>query len=277
MALPRRTVTGYGVRERVISEGFLGLGRKVERGTGPAFSFDMVQLPAGAFTMGSPPSEEGRRDVETQHRVVLTRGFELGVVPVTKSLYAAVLGTTPSHFQGPQRPVERVSWFDAVRFCNALSAAVGLSPAYRIGAGETPSVEWDRASAGYRLPTEAEWEYAARAGTSHRYAGGDDAGAVAWTEKNSGGETHAVGEKAANAWGLHDLSGNVWEWCWDWYGAYPSEPVSDAAGPASGSGRVLRGGSWLDAARYARVAHRRERSPGNRDWYIGLRLSRTVP
>jgi formylglycine-generating enzyme required for sulfatase activity len=218
--------------------------------------------------------------------VVLTRGFELGVVPVTQSLYEAVLGENPSAFQGPQRPVECVSWFDAVRFCNALSAAVGLSPAYRIGAGdedaddpsEHPGVEWDRASPGYRLPTDAEWEYAARAGTSHRFAGGDDARAVAWTEENSGGETRAVGEKAANAWGLHDLSGNVWEWCWDWYGAYPSEPVSDAAGPASGSERVLRGGSWGVSARLARVACRGDASPpGLCLANIGLRLARTVP
>ena len=255
-----------------------GARRRVEGRAAGAFSFEMAYIAPGAFTMGSPPSEEGRGGDETQHRVVLTRGFELGVVPVTQSLYAAVLGTTPSHFQGPQRPVEFVSWFDAVRFCNALSAAVGLSPAYRIGAGEKPSVKWDRASPGYRLPTEAEWEYAARAGTSHRFAGGDDARAVAWTEENSGGETRAVGEKAANALGLHDLSGNVWEWCWDWYGAYPSEPVSDAAGPASGSERVLRGGSWGVSARLARVACRGDASPpGLCLANIGLRLARTVP
>ena len=209
----------------------------------------------------------------------------MGQTQVTQALWEKVMGNNPSRFKGSDLPVETVSWFDAVRFCNALSAAVGLSPAYRIGSGdedaddpsEHPSVEWDRASAGYRLPTEAEWEYAARAGTSHRYAGGDDAGAVAWTEKNSGKETHAVGEKRANAWGLHDLSGNVWEWCWDWFGAYPSEPVSDPAGPASGSLRVLRGGSWYSSARSARVANRIDDHPGFRDDIIGLRLSRTVP
>ncbi len=175
------------------------------------------------------------------------------------------------------RPVERVSWFDAVRFCNAVSAAFGLPEAYQIGAGSEPSVEWDQGSVGLRLPTEAEWEYAARAGAQHLYAGGDDLAAVGWFSGNTDGKSHPVGQKRSNAWGLKDMSGNAWEWCWDWYAAYPMGACTDPSGPASGSYRVRRGGCWYNDPRYARVAYRSDFTPGDRNDVVGVRLFRTAP
>ncbi len=198
-------------------------------------------------------------------------------MPVTQALYAAVMGENPSQFRGSDRPVESVNWYDAIRFCNAASAAFGLPAAYRVGAGSEPSVEWDQRSVGLRLPTEAEWEYAARAGTQHMFAGGDDLGAVAWFDGNSHNQTHAVGLKRSNAWGLDDMSGNVWEWCWDWKAAYPTGACSDPSGPGSGSLRVNRGGSWDGGRQYARVADRFGSTPGGRYPDLGFRLFRTAP
>ncbi|MBL8618538.1 MAG: formylglycine-generating enzyme family protein [Deltaproteobacteria bacterium] len=244
-----------------------------------AFSFEVAYIPPGEFQMGSPSSEEGRYDGEDLHHVRLTRGFEIGVVPVTQALYGALMGTNPSTCKGDpaQLPVETISWFDAVRFCNAVSRACGLPDAYNIGAGREPTVTWDQASGGFRVPTEAEWEYAARAGTRYRYAGGDELAAVGWFEGNSGGSTRAVGQKRANGWGLHDMSGNVWEWCWDWRGAYSSGRVVDPVGPASGAYRVNRGGSWSVGPLGARVAYRLDAFPGYRSINLGVRLVRTAP
>ena len=227
--------------------------------------------------MGSPHTEQRRSSDEDQHRVRLTRCIEFCVVPVTQALYEAVMGQNPSHFKGPMRPVEEVSWYEAVRFCNGASAAFGLPAAYRIGSGSEPSVEWDQRSVGFRLPTESEWEYAARAGTQHLYAGGDDLDAVGWFSGNSDKQTRPVGLRLSNAWGLHDMSGNVWEWCWDWKGAYAAGAFTDPTGPASGSFRVFRGGSWCSATQYARVAYRDSHSPGDRYCDLGFRLLRTAP
>jgi formylglycine-generating enzyme required for sulfatase activity len=250
-----------------------------------AFRFDVAYVPPGEFTMGSSASERPNgffaalimnTGSETAHQVRLTRGFEMGVFPVTQALYAAVMGTNPSKFKGNQRPVEMVSWFDAVRLCNAVSRACGLSEAYSIGSGDKPTVNWSQSTGGFRLPTESEWEYAARAGTGHIYAGGDDLDFVGWHGGNSSGQSQAGGQKRPNAWGFHDMSGNVWEWCWDRYGDYPAGPVSDPTGPASGSDRVFRGGSWYYDPQYARVARRSYDAPGFRDCDLGVRLLRTV-
>jgi len=240
----------------------------------------LVSLPAGRFTMGSPEGppvfggEEGRDGDEAQHEVVLSRGFLLGEVPVTQAEYQAVTLSNPSHFSGhPDRPVENVSWLDAVGFCNAVSRGLGLEEAYVVKGTE---VTWRGLScSGFRLPTEAEWEYACRAGTTGARYG--NLGDVAWYDGNSGGETHAVRGKQANAWGLYDTLGNVWEWCWDWYASYPQDVVTDPVGPDSGSNRVYRGGSWGFDARCARAAFRNGCGPGYRGGYLGFRLARSLP
>jgi formylglycine-generating enzyme required for sulfatase activity len=174
--------------------------------------------------------------------------------------------------------VEQVSWFDSVRFCNALSEKLGLRQAYRIGNGDAPVVTRDFASPGFRLPTEAEWECAARAGTTFRYAGGDDIGAVAWFQNNSTGTTHPVAQKKANAWGLYDMSGHVFEWTSDWYNEDPTGNSTDPMGAAAGEGRVVRGGSWNFDADDARVAGRWYSDPqfplSN---FQSLRVARSVP
>jgi len=265
--------------------------------------YEMVSLPGGSFEMGSAESEEGRDSDETQHAVRISRGFSLGKTEVTQGLYRSVVGTNPSQTEyegvslvGDELPVQNVSWFDAVRFANALSKREGLEECYEIS-GET--VTWPKglACVGYRLPTEAEWEYAARAGLSGRYAGTDEErdvcryGNVAdstaqaeftgWTVFSCD-DGHAglapVGSYQPNAWGLYDMTGNVREWTWDWYqSAYQSGSSVDPVGPQSGSARVDRGGCWGSSPRFARLAYRDRYSPAYANFYLGLRLSRTNP
>ncbi len=225
----------------------------------------LVLIPAGEFMMGSPATEAGRESDEQQHRVRITKSFHLGVHEVTQEAYERVMGTTPSRFKGPQHPVDTVSWNNAVEFCDKLSAL----PEEK-AAGRT-----------YRLPTEAEWEYACRAGSTTRYSFGDnpaDLGDHAWFKENSSVTTHPVGEKRPNAWGLYDMHGNVWEWCADWYdeGYYKSSPVDDPAAPSVGSDRVTRGGSWDFAATGCRAADRDKRLPGVRNLGLGFRVAAVV-
>lgn len=224
----------------------------------------MMQVPAGLFLMG----ESGK-----QHTVELTRGFAIGVAPVTQKEYEALMGANPSKFKGLECPVEQVSWFDAVQFCNATSRAWGFEESYVV---QGDVVQWKASGCrGFRLPTEAEWEYACWAGTTDvRYG---PAGDVAWTSENAGQTTHPVGQKMPNAWGLYDTLGNVWEWCWDWYGDYAVGTVSNPTGPRTGSRRVFRGGSWLNDADYAVAADRNNRDPGYRSSHLGFRLARSLP
>ena len=213
----------------------------------------------GEFWMGSPEGEEGRfEDEGPRHRVRLTRGFWLGETPVTQALWEAVMGENPSRFQGDvQRPVEQVSWEDCQRFCARLGER-SIGPAFR-------------------LPTEAEWEFVCRAGMEEAtYAErlGASLAEVAWWGENSGDSTHAVRRKLANQWGLHDMLGNVLEWCSDWSGSYSSAVQRDPAGPAVGRFRVFRGGSWGDDAGGVRAAYRGAGRPDVRDSDLGLRLAR---
>jgi sulfatase modifying factor 1 len=243
---------------------------------GDTSGYEMVLVPSGTFTMGS---SEGGGD-ETPHEVTISRSFWVGKTEVTQGLYKQVRGENPSGFSscGDSCPVEQVSWFDAVTFANKLSELEGLEACYVIS-GE--SVSWPRGLScmGYRLPTEAEWEYAAGAGQSTTYAGSNELDEVGWYGDNSGMKTHPVAQKRANAWGLYDMSGNVWEWTWDWYDSsyYQSSSNVDPVGPNGGSSRVGRGGGWGSVASYARVADRNVSAPSRRDDSLGFRLSRSNP
>lgn len=236
----------------------------------------MLHLPTGAFVMGS----EKVVDEKPPHLVRISIPFALSETEVTQAQYQAVMGENPSHFKdkpdSAERPVEQVSWFDAVRYCNKLSEREGLSTCYQI---QGDDVRWpDPRCPGYRLPTEAEWEYAARADQPFEYAGSNDLDAVAWHDGNSQGETHPVSQKKANGWFLRDLSGNVWEWVWDWYAdSYAGAEKLDPTGPKQGVFRVIRGGSYVLGAVYARVVYRDGYPPSNRGQDIGFRLARSIP
>ena len=257
-----------------VGEVLLGSGGGAIGGTEVEGEFVLVR--AGTFRMGSPANEEGRESSrEAQVDVRLTRDFFLGRYPVTQGQYQALMGGNPSDFRGcgARCPVENVSWFDAVRFTNRLNERQGLPSCYdnegRVVGGATVY-----ACAGYRLPTEAEWEYAARAGTTGARYGALDA--VAWHAGNSGRRTHPVGGKQANAWGFHDMLGNVWEWTATWYRDAHSGGT-DPVGPSSGSYRVFRGGSWINVADYARAASRYHWLPHARYFDLGFRLARSAP
>ncbi len=215
-----------------------------------------VQIPAGEFPMGS--ENGGDDDEKPVHRVRISRAFEIGKYEVTQAQWQAVMGGNPSHFKncGGNCPVENVSWNDAQQFIRKLNA---LNDGYT-----------------YRLPTEAEWEYACRAGSTGDYAGNLDA--MAWYDKNSGNTTHPVGQKQPNAWRLYDMHGNVWEWCEDWYGGnyYAQSPSVDPRGPSARSVRLIRGGCWNSFARFCRSAYRDGYAPTIRRGFLGFRLVRTL-
>ncbi len=228
---------------------------------------ELLPIPAGVFTLGAGP---------TAHTVTLTRPFLLARHPVIQPLWRAVTGEDVGTFDGYGLPVEGVSWFDAVLFCNHLSRLERLKPAYDIGPGREPEVRWDRDAPGYRLPTEAEWEYAARADSHTAFAGGDEAERVGWFIENSGEKTHRVGMKLPNAWGLHDMSGNVHEWVWDRGGPYPDGSQVDPDGPRQGVSRVLRGGSWQSIADSAHITERIAELPARTRPDLGFRLARNT-
>ncbi|BCJ59390.1 formylglycine-generating enzyme family protein [Micromonospora endophytica] len=201
-------------------------------------------------------------DRRTQRRwPVALAAYEIAALPVTQAEYAQVTGARPSAFTGADLPVESVSWWDAVRYCNARSQREGRTPAYRLGGDD---VEWDRTADGYRLPTEAEWEYACRAGTTGPRHGPLDE--IAWYRDNSGERPHDVGTRKPNPWGLYDMLGNVWNWCWDVYDA-----------EVYGSYRVLRGGGWFDEHWSCRASVRRRSHPTFTVDDVGFRVARADP
>ena len=236
------------------------LGMPVEQSVdlGGGARLELVLVPAGRFRMGSPAKEKYRSEDEAQHWVVITRPFYMGKHEVTQEVWEKVMGENPSNFKGARNPVENVSWDDCQEFLKKLNAL-------------------GKERGQFRLPTEAEWEWACRAGTRTRFCSGDaDAGLAdyAWFDANSGNTTHPVGTRRPNAWGLHDLHGNVWEWCGDWYGEdyYAKSPKYDPAGPATGSLRVLRGGSWYYYPNLCRSSARNWGDPANGYGCFGFRV-----
>lgn len=219
-------------------------------------SFRMIRVDGGTFTMGGT-SEQGSDAYSSEkptHSVTLS-SYYIGETEVTQELWQEVMGSNPSNFKGSRRPVECVSWEDCQDFIRRLNQRTGKN---------------------FRLPTEAEWEYAARGGRKSygsKYAGGSNVDDVAWYTSNSGSSTHPVATKRANELGLYDMSGNVWEWCQDWYGNYSSSSQTNPQGPSSGSDRVSRGGNWYDNSRFCRVSFRLSSTPSIRDINLGLRLA----
>jgi len=264
------------------------------------FNMPMTRIEAGSFTMG----QHDIRAASSPHRVTITKGFYMGVHAVTQEQYQKVMGPNPSRFTGSpapgeeqaKRPVENVNWYHAIAFCNRLSILQGLAPAYGVeGVSSADADAWlhsrvplkdsvvwntvtaDWNAAGYRLPTEAEWEYAARAGTATQWSFGNTEDFIrdyAWCSGNSEKKTHQVGLKKPNAWGLYDVHGNVSEWCWDRYGEYTVNAETDPRGAVSGGYRVNRGGSWYGPLEFARSARRNYSYPDQRFNSLGFRVMR---
>ncbi len=257
-------------------------------GTGPPIPDYLVLVEGGIFN-------------PTANYTVTVSSFYIGKYEVTQSEYEAVMGNNPSSFGGnPNRPVERVSWFNAIEYCNRLSISQGLMPVYTYSHHSSNPDNWpqgwnssdgnhtrvfcDCDANGYRLPTEMEWMFAAsggipaqNAGTfSTTYAGSNNISEVAWYSSNSGNRTHDVGTKAYNELGLYDMSGNVREWCWDIHGSYPSGSYTNPKGATSGSNRLLRGGSWYSSANYCEVTNRNYNYPTNIYSNVGFRIARTL-
>ena len=241
----------------------------------------MLLVTGGTFTMGSTDSLD--YGASPTHSVTLS-SFYIAKTEVTQGQWKAVMGSNPSYFTsvGDSGPVETVSWYSCISYCNKLSIKEGKTPVYSIGGNTSPSswtsgtIVFDTTAKGYRLPTEAEWEYAAKGGNqthNYTYSGSNDSNVVAWNYYNSGNTTHTVGAKASNELGLYDMSGNVWEWCWDWYGAYSSTAQTNPTGASSGSYRLLRGGSWGDGSNSCRVSYRGSRGyPDGVNYVIGFRV-----
>jgi formylglycine-generating enzyme required for sulfatase activity len=255
VAAPLSSAPLTRAQEAVLQGRFATFVRQFEQETG----IKLVPIPAGTFMMGSPAAEARRFPNEgPQTKVTLTKDFFLGATLVTQAQWASLMGTSPSHFKGDTLPVETISWDEARAFCQKLTDR-------EKAAGRLPEGH------AFMLPTEAQWEYACRAGTTVGDPG--DMHVAAWFQENSADTTHPVGTKPANEWGLFDMHGNVWEWCADWFKAYPGGAVTDPTGPASGAFRVIRGGSWDYDASCCRYAFRRNSFPDVRDVDIGFRVA----
>lgn len=247
------TDTKYFVRAYATNDLGTGYGEEIEFTTTVYKDIEMVSVEGGTFEMGS---NDGYSDEEPIHSVTIS-SFEIGKYEVTQEQWKKVMGSNPSHLKGDILPVDRVSWDDVQTFITKLNEQTGLE---------------------YRLPTEAEWEFAARGGVlanSTIYAGSNTIGDVAWSDDNSGNKPHAVGGKQANELGIYDMSGNVYEWCNDWYGStyYSSSPTDNPQGPSTGFYRIFRGGSWYYVPYRCRVAHRSSYYQTSKNYYVGFRLA----
>jgi formylglycine-generating enzyme required for sulfatase activity len=247
---------------------------------------NFAEIAGGTF---QTESDNGKKNKNPVNMVTMS-GFAIAKYPVTQKEWFDVMGTTVEQQcnksdrnslgiagKGDNYPMYYVSWYEAIAFCYLLSKKKGLTPVYTL---EGKKIIYNRDAKGYRLPTEAEWEYAARGGDgspgNFTYSGSDDIDEVAWYNENSGEKTHPVGTKKANGLGLYDMSGNVWEWCWDWYEDFPSDAEVNPVGASSGYDRILRGGSWFGSAQDARSTYRGIHSPPyNRHYSIGFRVVRT--
>ena len=240
------------------------LGRPTEVTNSIGMTFTLI--PAGHFTMGSPPQEAGRGETEQLHRVTLTRSFYLGTTEVTQGQWLQVMEENPSFLEGDELPVETVTWEQAVEFCRRLSGIEQHT---------------------YRLPTEAEWEYACRAGTATPFSTGDTISAADANydaRKTYGNGVAGAFREAStpvasfppNAWGLHDMHGNVWEWCSDWFGEYPASEITDPKGAEEGTTRVVRGGCWINDPAICRSANRGDTVPISWNFHFGFRVVREV-
>ena len=242
---------------------------------------NFVHISGGTFTMGSPVNEPERDYDEIQHLVTVS-SFLMGKYSVTQKEYEEIMGTNPSSFKGQNLPIEKVSWFDAVEYCNKRSLNEGLTPAYTISGR---NVTWNRSANGYRLPTEAEWEYACRAGTTTSFFTGNNIttnqanyrGDLPYNNNDEGiyrRSTTEVGSFSPNNWGLYDMHGNVFEWCWDFFGDYLSTSQTNPTGPTTGLNRVIRGGSFTSNGKYIRSAFRSFQNPSMQIANMGFRLIR---
>jgi serine/threonine protein kinase len=273
-AKPKRKRAGllYVIGILALGAGILLIAlRKTDNSKAPLEPVEMIRVDGGTFMMGSNEYD----DEQPVHQVTVS-SFYIGKHEITQKEWRDVMGSNPSDFKGDYLPVESITWYDAVEYCNKRSQQEGLTPCYS-GSGDYISCNWN--ANGYRLPTEAEWEFAARGGTQSKgytYSGSNGIGSVAWYIDNSGDTTHSVGTKSPNELGIYDMSGNVWEWCWDWYGNYASTSQNNPTGATSGSYRVLRGGSWFYYVNCCRVASRSFNDPGSRNYYNGLRVLRAT-
>jgi len=293
-------VDPYEERYSDLSDGFAVMPKLAFNLNNPgltvAYPANMVRIEGGTFIMGSPSNEVSRSSDEVQHRVTVS-AFYMSKYQVMQAEYQAVMRTNPSNFKGATLPVENVSWYDAVEYCNALSQREGLAPAYTIdknrsdpnNTGSSDTKRWlvtrNPNANGYRLPTEAEWEYACRAGTTTPFSTGNNIttnnanydGNYPYNNNAKGtyrARTTTVGSFRPNPFGLFDMHGNVWEWCWDWYGEYKNEAQTNPTGAVSGAYRVMRGGFWFNYAGDVRSANRGSSYPSSRRSGIGFRLVR---